>query len=132
MDEKHKLLGNFEKFSKSFLRKFRKIHYFSIVFENFNKPCVNVSRVWTKTTNCLKTLEIFDENSIEKLNFYLFFGKVVEKIEISEITSFFYNIFSGSGGVNPSNPPPPEYATVPIRRLKKQCKIYQSQSEERI
>ena len=52
LDEKHKLLGNFE-----------------------------------------KSLEIFDKNSIEKLNFYLFWGKVVAKIELSEIPSFFYNNF---------------------------------------
>ena len=59
MDEKRKLLGNFE-----------------------------------------KILKIFDENSIEKLNFYfiLFFENLLLKIEPSEITPVFYNIFSVSGG----------------------------------
>ena len=50
-------------------------------------------------------LKIFDENSIEKLDFNLFLGKLLLKIEPSEITSFFYNNFSGSGwGVEPANP----------------------------
>ena len=57
--------GNFEKFSKNFLRKLREIHYFSIFFKKFNKPCVNFSRVWTKNT----LLGNFDNNSIIKLNF---------------------------------------------------------------
>ena len=48
--------------------------------------------------NFEKILEIFDENSIGKLHFYLFLGKVVVKIAPSEIPSYFYNIFSGSGG----------------------------------
>ena len=62
MEEKHKLLGNFE-----------------------------------------KILKFFDENSIEKLNFllflfYYFFKNSLLKIELSEITPFFYNIFFCFGG----------------------------------
>ena len=80
LDEKHKFLGNFEEFSKFF---FKKMHYFSIFYKNFIKICVTFSRVWTKNTNSWeifdKILEICDENSIEKLNFYLFLGKVVAK-----------------------------------------------------
>ena len=27
------------------------MHYFSVFFKKFNKPCVTFSRVWTKNTN---------------------------------------------------------------------------------
>ena len=61
MDEKRKLLGNFE-----------------------------------------KILKFFDENSIENLNFFIFyfyfFENLLLKIEPSEITPFFYNKFFGFGG----------------------------------
>ena len=57
LDEKHKLLGNFE-----------------------------------------KILKTFDKNSIEKLNFERVLEKLLLKIEPSEITPFFYNNFSISGG----------------------------------
>ena len=43
--------------------------------------------------NLEKILKIFDKNSTEKLNFYLFLEKFWLKIEPSEITSFFYNNF---------------------------------------
>ena len=70
LDEKRKLLGNFEK-----------------IFESFH------------------------ENSIEKLNFYLIFilENLLLKIEPSEITPFFYNIFSVLGD-SPPPPLPPGYA----------------------
>ena len=66
MDEKPKLLGNFE-----------------------------------------KILKFFDENSIEKLNFlfFYFFENLLLKIELSEITPFFYNNFFGFGGDFPPSPP---------------------------
>ena len=82
MDEKRKLLGNFE-----------------------------------------KILKIFDENSIEKLNFYfilflffiLFFENLLLKIEPSEITPVFYNNFFGfGGGISPF---PPGYALAYIYKL---------------
>ena len=66
MDEKPKLLGNFE-----------------------------------------KILKFFDENSIEKLNFlfFIFFENLLLKIELSEITPFFYdNFFSVSAGGFPPFP----------------------------
>ena len=76
MDEKPKLLGNFE-----------------------------------------KILKFFDENSIEKLNFLFFFifffENLLLKIELSEITPFFYINFFGfgvGGGISPL--PPPGYALV--------------------
>ena len=53
------ILRNFWKFSKYFFRKFRIIHYFSIVFEKLNKPCVKLSCAWTKTTNCTEILSKF-------------------------------------------------------------------------
>ena len=47
------------------------------------KPSVKSSRVWIKNTigwgNFEKILRFFDENSVEKLNFYLFLGKGVAK-----------------------------------------------------
>ena len=53
----------------SSLRKLQKMPYLSIIFKKFNKQCVILSRGWTKNINCW---EIFDDNSIENLNFYLF------------------------------------------------------------
>ena len=46
----------------------------------------------------LRNFGIFDKNSLEKLNFYLFLEKLLLKIEPSEITSFFYSNFPISGG----------------------------------
>ena len=71
LDEKHKLLGNFE-----------------------------------------KILKFFDKNSLEKLNylffyFYFFFENLLLKIELSEITPFFYNNFFGFGGGGEFPPFPP-------------------------
>ena len=57
-----------------------------------------------------KIVEIFDENSIEKWNFYLFFGKVVAKNRafgnnIILLQQFFP--VRGGGGSNLPKPPPP-------------------------
>ena len=62
-----------------------------------------------------KILEIFDENSKEKLNFYLFLGKVVAKNRAFGNTVVFLQQFFQvrGGGLNPRNPPP--YATDCIR-----------------
>ena len=89
------------KFWKNFLRKLLKMHHFSIFFKKFNKLCVNYSRFWTK--HALGNFEnIFDENSIEKLNFYIIFIFILEnlllKIEPSEITPLSATFFSVSGG----------------------------------
>ena len=55
--------------------------------------------------NFEKILNIFDENSFEKLNFFifnvfeiLFFENLLLKIDPSEITPVFYNIFMGVWG----------------------------------
>ena len=61
------------KICKIFLKKIAKMHYFSLFFQrNVTNPALIFPRVWTKNTNCWKiekSLKIFDENSIEKLNF---------------------------------------------------------------
>ena len=61
----------------------QKLLYFRLFCKEITKPCVEFSRVWTKNTigwgNFEKILKIFDENAIEKLNFYLFLGKFVAK-----------------------------------------------------
>ena len=80
LDEKHKLLGNFE-----------------------------------------KILKFFDENSLEKLNFLYFFENLLLKIELSEITTFFYNNFFGFGGRD-FPPSPPGYALGIIALCNYRCK----------
>ena len=73
---------NFRKFAKNSLSKLQKCSIFANFSKNF-KPSVKLSRVWTKNRigwgNFEKIEKIFDENSIEKLNFYIFFGKFVAK-----------------------------------------------------
>ena len=114
---KNKLLGIFDKFSEIFKRCISKIlknPLFSIFFEKCNKPCVTFSRVWENCRETEKILVIFDENSIQKFNFYLFLERLLLKIETSEINSIFYNNFSGSGG-GFKPPDPPAYATHFLR-----------------
>ena len=57
--------------------------YFRLFFKGISKPCVKFSRVWTKNTiawgDFEKILKNLNENVMEKLNFYLFFGKFVAK-----------------------------------------------------
>ena len=60
--------------------------------------------------NFEKILKSVDKNSLEKLNVYLLLEKFLLKIEPSEITSFFYNIFSISAGDVPCVPPGGAYA----------------------
>ena len=84
--------------------------YFRQFCKKISKPWVKFSRILTKNTivwgNFEKILKFFDEKSMEKLNLYIFLGNLLLKIETSEITSFFYNNFSGSGGgLNPLTPP---------------------------
>ena len=84
------------------------MHYISIFFKIFNKPCANFSRVWTKNANCWEILKTVDENSIEKLNIFIFLfllENLLLKIEPSEITPFFYYNFFGFGGGDFSLPP---------------------------
>ena len=58
--------------------------------------------------NFEKILEIFDENSIEKLNFYIFLGKVVAKNRAFGNTIIFQQQFfpvRGDGFEPPLTPP---------------------------
>ena len=95
-------LENFRKFWENFLNKIAKRHYFSLFSKKSSKPLVTFLRVRRKNITGReifeKFLKISDENSIENLNFYLILGMLLLKIEPFVITSFFYNIFSGSGG----------------------------------
>ena len=68
-------------------------------------------RVWTKNANSEifeKILKIFDENSIEKLNFYFIFRKFVTKNRAFGNNTSFLQFFSVSGGGD--FPFPPGYA----------------------
>ena len=87
------------------------MHYFSIFFKRFNKPCVNF---FTRLDEIRKLLGNFEKikfwMKILKKNwiFILFFEYLLLKIEHSEITPFFYNNFFGFGGGD--FPPCPGYA----------------------
>ena len=48
LDEKVNLLEILRNCRKIFLRKLRKIHYFSVFFKRFNELCGNFSPVWSK------------------------------------------------------------------------------------
>ena len=66
--------------------------------------------------NFEKILEIFDENSIEKLNFYLLLGKVVAKSRaFGNNIIFLQQFFSGSGGG--VEPPPLTHLRKPLVKL---------------
>ena len=83
--------------------------YFRLFCKEISRPCVKFSRVWTKNTTVWgkfqKILKFFDENSMEKLNFYLFLGKFVAKNRnFGNNIIFLQQFFSGSGWG--SNPPP--------------------------
>ena len=62
----------FENFQES-LKKIEENALFEYIFRKYLTTCANFSRIWTKNPNGLeifeKILKIFDENSIEKLNF---------------------------------------------------------------
>ena len=105
---KRQFIGKFWKF---LFRKWLKMHYFSIFFEKVNKPWVNF-RAFGGKTHCW---EIFDENSIEKLNFYLFLGKVVAKNRaFGNSIIFLQQSFPvGGGGFNP---PPLRTPLVPTKK----------------
>ena len=77
----------FEIFQKDFLRKLQKMHYFSIFFKKFNKPCVNFSRVWTKKTNSWEILNNFRKFSkhffrkFRKIHYFsIFFEKLTNHV----------------------------------------------------
>ena len=87
--------------------------YFRLFCKKISKPCVKFSRVWTINTivwgEFEKILKTFDDNSMEKLNFYLFLGKVVAKNRnVGNNIIFLQHFFrlGGGGGLNPPYPPP--------------------------
>ena len=83
---------NFRKFAKNSLRKLKKGSIFAYFAKKFQNPALNLRAFGRKNTiGCGRVEKIFEENSIEKLNFYIVLGIFLLKIEPSEITSFFYN-----------------------------------------
>ena len=79
------------------------------MFQKISKQSVKFLRVLRKNTIGLdifeKILKVFDKRSIEKVNFYLFLGKVVAKIRAcGNNIIFLQECFSGKGTLNPPNP----------------------------
>ena len=69
---------NFRKFANIFFRKLQKctiLAYFSNIFKNMREIFARLDEKHNWLGNFEKSLKFFDENLIEKLNFYLFFGK---------------------------------------------------------
>ena len=102
--------GEFSKICNKILE-IANTHYFSLFFIKISKLCVKFLRVWTKNTtgweSYEKILEIVDENSIEKLNFYLFMGKLVAKNRaFGNNIIFLQQFFPGSWGGGVESPPP--------------------------
>ena len=113
LSQKQKLLGFLRKFSKIFKSFSRRLQN-CISWVYFSKKTTNHALYFCalgrKTQIVGKFWEIFDEISIEKLNFYFFifsFKNLLLKIELSEITPFSTTIFSVSGWFPPF---PPAYA----------------------
>ena len=83
------------------------MQYFRLFWKKISKPCVKFSLVWTKNTtglgNFKKTLKIFDENSIEKLNFDPFLSKFVAKNRALGNSIIFFQQFFRFGGFEPPN-----------------------------
>ena len=89
----------FENLQRNSRRKLQKCCIFAYFAKKFQNHALNF-RAFGRKTQLFG--EIFDKNSMKKLNFYLFLGKFVAKIETSEMTSFFYNnFFRFGGGVQP-------------------------------
>ena len=84
--------------------------YFRIFFEKIKNSVLKFPHIWTKHTICRgnfdKTLKIFDENSIEKLNFYQVLGRVVaKKWALGNNISFLQQFFPvRGGGLKPLSP----------------------------
>ena len=100
----------FKNFQKIFLRKLRKCIIQAYFSKKFNKPCFTFFTRLDEKHNLLEILrkffKIFDENSIEKLNFYFIFilENSLLKIEPSEITIFLQRFFRFRGGGSPFPP----------------------------
>ena len=109
---RRRIFENLKKIPKENCQKCSILAYFAKKIQNSALNFRAFGRKPQLVWEFLENFKILDEYSIEKLNFYLFFVNFVAKIETSEITSFFYNIFSGSGRFEtPPQPPPPAYAS---------------------
>ena len=120
MDKKHKnsweILRKFRKFSKNFLRKFRKILVLAYLSKNLTNHALIFCAFGRKTQIVVKfweNFEIFWYKFLRKMEilfflflFFIFFDNLLLKIELSEITPFFYNNFFGfgGGGISPLSP----------------------------
>ena len=65
----------FSKTSEIFLRKLQKCSIFAYFAKDFQKHVLNYRAFGRKAQLVGQILKFFDENSMEKLNFYLFLGK---------------------------------------------------------
>ena len=102
------ILRKCSKIFKKFIQKFVKMLYCSIFFKRFNKPMRSFFAIWTKKHKLLGNFEkkIFDENSIEKLNFIMIFGIFVTKNRaFGNNTIFLQQFFRLRGGGFPLPPP---------------------------
>ena len=84
------------------------MQYFRLCYKDTSKPCIKLSRVWTKNTtgwgNFEKILKSFNENSIEKLNFYLFWEIFLLQRGIRNTIIFLQQFFRFRRGLNLPNP----------------------------
>ena len=93
------ILRKFSNIFKTFLRKFLKMQYYSIFSKNLTNRALNFCTFGRKTKIVGKILKIFDENSIENLNFYFIF--ILENLLLKIVfgnNTIFNNIFFGWGG----------------------------------
>ena len=100
---------NFRKLATYSLRKLQKMQCFRLFYKDTSKPYIKLSRVWMKNTtgwgNFAKILKSFNANSIENLNFYLFWGKFLAgNRAIGNIIVFLQQYFRFERGLNLLNP----------------------------
>ena len=60
----------FSEVCKWFLQELQKAQYFCLFFKKIWKPCVNLSRVWTKNTSCLEIVRKFWWKFSRKIEFF--------------------------------------------------------------
>ena len=99
--------GEFSKICKILLKKIAKTLYFRLFYKDTSNPCIKPSRVWMINTtgwgNFAKILK-FNANSIENLNFYLFFGKFLPRNRaIGNTIIFLQQFFRFRRGLNLHN-----------------------------
>ena len=104
---RRRIFENLQKIPEENCNKCCILAYFA---KKFQKHALNFRAFGRKTIvwgNSEKMLKIFDENSMEKLNFYLFLGKFVGKYRnIGNNIIFLQQFFPVRGGLNPPNPHP--------------------------